>query len=461
MKADDGLTRTTSGAALEAKGPPALRGRWLAIARATWAIVAILALALFLGSIPLYLRQLGQFTPAERDALLTQFPSVTVSPSPEFEFAADFVSTSAYLGASLACLVLAGILFWRKGEERMTVFVSFFLLVFGVVMTGPFEMVLGAIRPESLGLAWALQNALIAPLAVLFYLFPDGRFVPGWTRWLAIALAPWTLLMLIFPAPSWLSPTPLVAILWVFCTLSIIFAQVYRYRRVSTPAQRQQTKWVVVGFVGWTFVLLGIGVVFYISPPSLPGGQLSVADMVFIFVLRISWPIGLSLIPLSMGIAVLRYRLWDIDILIRRTLVYSVLSVLLALIYFGGVVLVQQLTRSISASSDLAIVVSTLAIAALFFPLRRRVQNALDRRFFRRKYDAQKVLAQFAATARDETDLEKLTARLVEVVQETMQPAHVSLWLKPTIGGRRWMADRARRLVVDSPVVTAHDFPES
>jgi hypothetical protein len=143
---------------------------------------------------------------------------------------------------------------------------------------------------------------------------------------------------------------------------------------------------------------------------------------------------ALLVVPIFAYIAILKYRLYDIDIVINRTLVYGSLTLMLALVYFGGVTATQALFTALTGQEEqpqLAIVVSTLVIAALFTPLRRRIQSFIDRRFYRRKYDARKTLEAFSAQLRNETDLEALSNDLVGVVRETMQPAHVSLWLRP------------------------------
>jgi hypothetical protein len=144
------------------------------------------------------------------------------------------------------------------------------------------------------------------------------------------------------------------------------------------------------------------------------------------------------LIPISIAVAVLRYRLYDIDILINRTLVYGSLTAALIAIYFGGIVVLQRLFVLLTGEqSTLAVVASTLLIAALFNPLRRRIQSFIDRRFYRSKYDASKTLEAFSVKRRDETNLEALNDDLVGVVRETMQPAHVSLWLRPETARKR------------------------
>jgi hypothetical protein len=189
--------------------------------------------------------------------------------------------------------------------------------------------------------------------------------------------------------------------------------------------QRQQTKWVIFGF---TLALAGYLAVIsaQIVFPSLEPG--SAADL-----LGIAATLGfMLLIPFSIAFAVLRYRLYDIDLIINRTLVYGVLTATLSAVYLGIIVVLQKAFVAFAGQeSTLAVVASTLAIAALFNPLRRRIQVFIDRRFYRSKYDAAKTLEGFSQKLRDETDLDALRGELEGVVRETMRPAHVSLWLRP------------------------------
>jgi hypothetical protein len=191
--------------------------------------------------------------------------------------------------------------------------------------------------------------------------------------------------------------------------------------RQSSGVERQQLKW----FVYAAALAVGVMVKLIISDDRSNTTLEDIIDLIL-------YSFAFSAIPIAIGVAILRYRLWDIDLIIRRTLIYGVLTAILALIYFGSVVLLQAALHSLTGHepSELATVGSTLLIAALFTPLRRRIQTMIDRRFYRRKYDAAKTLATFSSRLRDEVNLDRLAAELVQVVEETMQPAHISLWLR-------------------------------
>ena len=206
----------------------------------------------------------------------------------------------------------------------------------------------------------------------------------------------------------------------------LVGVQIYRYVRVSSYSQRQQTKWVVFGFAG----LLALDLLYGLIGILFPG--LAAPDSTYQLINGTLPSVTYLIFPLSVGIAILRSRLWDIDVIIRRTLVYSALTVILALLYAGLVFVLGTLLRGLlgQQQSPLVIVASTLVIAALFQPLRHGLQKVIDRRFYRSKYDAAKTLTNISATLRSEIDLAQLSDHLVTVVQETMQPSSVWLWLR-------------------------------
>jgi len=284
--------------------------------------------------------------------------------------------------------------------------------------------------PGSQAMLW-LQSWLwmlfVGLLVFLLLLFPTGQ-LPS-SRWRPFA---WVSVAMISVAVIWSSmispdvrpdapPSPVqlsVMLLGLVAAASVVVG-----RRGARGVERQQIKW-----------LLYAGAIFFVGPTF----QITVS-----YVLRVegSWSLwvgnilgvvsGLG-VPVAIGFAILRYRLYDIDRIINRTLVYGSLTATLVALYFGGIVLSQRVfVLLIGQQSALAVVASTLLIAALFTPLRRRIQSFIDRSFYRRKYDARKTLEAFASKLRDETDLEALNNELVGVVRETMQPAHVSLWLRP------------------------------
>jgi hypothetical protein len=207
--------------------------------------------------------------------------------------------------------------------------------------------------------------------------------------------------------------------------IAFVAATIHTALRVRDPMVRAQTAWLGLGLAGFC-----ANVLFWIAINTWPDLVAWSAQHPLVF--GVPSALGTLGLPICLGIAITRYRLFDIEIIIRRTLVYSLLSLTLGLVYLGCIVVLQQLVVPLTGGSDVAIVASTLAIAALFNPLRRRIQRLIDKRFYRRKYDAAKVLAAFGATARDETDLDALTGEMLRVVDETVQPEFVGLWLKET-----------------------------
>jgi uncharacterized membrane protein len=278
----------------------------------------------------------------------------------------------------------------------------------------------------------------LAPFLIL--LFPTGR-LPG-SRWrpLAwIAAVSGTVIVIIQALfedadkrGGLVTTTVVAAVLVTFGAFAVsALSLVFRYRRAS-GVERQQLKWFAYAAVlGATFLVaqqlawIGMLLIAYFLGVE-PLGFSSSLENLLNTAINVCFYAGV-------GVAILRYRLYDIDILINRTLVYAALTVSLALVYFGGVVTTQTLFRAITGQErlpQLAVVISTLAIAALFNPFRRRIQSTIDRRFYRRKYDAAKTLESFSTKLRDETDLDELSGDLVRVVHDTVQPEHVSLWVR-------------------------------
>jgi len=389
--------------------------------------VALLTVTLFVAGLPLlydWFRTLYIHDFGGRDALSAHLAQLGLS----VDF---FIAYLLLLGIipAVAYFAVAAIIFWRKSDEPMALFTALLLVLFAATIWGSTKE-LGEIHPILEWLSRVLEALSFALLFLFFYLFPSGRFVPRWTRWLAGVLIAVTVPMVLFPAsPLNIERWPILAYVLVLLgwLLAGVCAQVYRYLRVSSPTQRQQTKWVLFGYTAALGGYLGWISFYAILPLARPGSRL-VADMIGATVTS-----GLMLIiPLSFGVAILRYRLYDIDVVINRTLVYGSLTATLVALYFGGIVVLQRLFVLLTGEqSTLAIVASTLLIAALFSPLRRRIQAFIDRRFYRRKYDTRKTLEAFSAKLRNDSDLDVLSDDLVSVVRETMQPAHVSLWLRP------------------------------
>jgi hypothetical protein len=297
--------------------------------------------------------------------------------------------------------------------------------------------------PAGEAAAWMMSWVWVpaAGLAVfVFLLFPDGRLPSrrwSWFFWLSLILIlAGAILQVLAPGEVWdvggiYNPLGVEGLpnVWkliqtlVFTLMFISVASLFVRRVRARGIERQQLKWFTYSA---TLAISGAILTYTISEVT---GALWLEWAGYVVLV-----VGLIGLPISMGIAILRYRLYEIDLIINRTLVYGLLTATLALFYFGSITALQYLFRLLTGQGDtLAIVATTLVIAALFNPLRRRIQAFIDRSFYRRKYDAAKTLEEFGAKLRDETDLERISEDLVEVVDETMQPVHVSVILRSEV----------------------------
>jgi hypothetical protein len=284
---------------------------------------------------------------------------------------------------------------------------------------------------------------------IMFFFFPNGRPAPRWIRWVAWA---W-IISIILDVPQLILGDPFSGqgfgntlaqvenFLGFVFLFSALGSQLYRYFWVSNTVERQQTKLVVIVLM---FLILSFGGIIPLVNQPLDPQQLG-RELILALITWVFYNLSILLVPLAIGASILRYRLWDIDVIVRRTLQYSLVTGVLALVFFGSVTVLQSIFSAISGEqSSLAIALSTLAIAALFNPMRKRVQSFIDRRFYRQKYNAELALAQFTATARSEVQLETLANRLLEVVDASLKPKTTSLWIIPSpkrIKSEQWHSE--------------------
>ena len=392
---------------------------WQQLARSAWYGCAVIVLGIFILAVPaLMIAAQEHFSGA---------PTVT-EPS-LLLYAITVASFLAFTTAALISCILAGVLFLKRPKDRMALFVAYFLLVYGVVLAGPlasFEY----LWPGARIFVWSvLQPVFLVPFLIAFLsIFPDGRFVPSWTWWLvvlSVLYAPVNLLLRHENVPS--EPTTLSivrALFWFALIFGGLYGQVYRYRSVSSPTERQQTKWVVFG-LGLALLLMFLLTVASLSSEPLPPGSARAWTVAFG---GLAWSLAIVALPISLTFAMMRYRLWDIDIIINRTLVYSALTVSVVAIY---VLVVGGLGALLQAEGNLLIsLVATGLIALLFQSMRERVQRGVNRLFYGQRDDPLGALSQLGKRLEAAIAPEVVLPTLVETIAQTLKLPYVAISLR-------------------------------
>lgn len=395
-----------------------LSDRWQLVIRVAWVTAVVLTLVVLAASIPGYMANLDRMVYSDSPS---QLPATA-------EFVLELAAVLSSLVAVLMCCALAGLLFWRKPGGWMAIFVSFYLLIYAVGVAGPLEN----LEPLLPGAASHISSRFhhlffMLPTVWLLLLFPNGRFTPAWTRWLATGTLGWIPLSFIFPA-DW--GTDLGSIwsyvggfLWLLTMGLAIYAHVYRYRRVSNSIERQQTKWVVFGLTLWLGSVALLSIPHTLSsnlPPDYPTPW-------WVPVSTTLWSLCLVILPVSLTIALWRYQLWDIDVIINRTLVYGSLTAVVVGIY---ILVVGSLSVLLQVRGSLFIaLLGTGVVALLLQPLRERLQQVVNRLMYGERDNPYAVLSHLGERLEGTLAPAALLYTIVETVGQALRLPYVAIAL--------------------------------
>jgi hypothetical protein len=411
-----------------------LRGTVLLFAWVGWIAGLVVALGLFVLGLPIRFHQL--VTLSAEAAPTFQHVSLGLLTGPLRVVLSARIYPQLVLTQELLLVIgltfVGLVLVWRKPRQWSAILFSLAMITYGPYITGVLDSLV-AVHPEWQGPIRLVQTLGIGCAVLSGYLFPNGRFMPPWTRPLTVLWLLWIIAGLVAPGlflnftdPYAVAIPGLLALIgWLFTTL---LAQGDRYRHEFDQMQRRQTKWVLLCMTN-TIATYGVFMSLRLFLPAF--SQPGTGNLLYTFIGYPLFLLSLPISPIVIFIAILRHHLFDIDTLVNRALVYGILTVTLGLIYAGSIFLLDYLLSGLTGGSQLALVGSTLATAALFQPLRGWIQRRIDRRFYRRKYDAAKALAALSVTLQQEVDLQQLCERVRAVVEETMQPTLVTLWLPP------------------------------
>lgn len=391
---------------------PGLKGRRLALVRGAWAVLVSLNLVLFVVAVPaLFLHRSAPPEPVR--AGLAQLGLS------EGLYAAYFTGLLTIFG--LGCFAVAAVVAWRRSTEFMGLFVSLFLVSFGAV-NAPNVQALEAVHP-----AWGLPvkfawGILLVFLILFPFIFPDGRFVPRWTRFLAGLLSLGAIGALFFGGGSASDPPGSLGLMLISGLLAGVVAQIYRYLRVSDPAQRQQTKWVVFGMTLYILVqVAGTLAPISLSGPGVPALLYNTADVTVI-------TLAAFLVPATIGVAVLRYRLWEIDIIINRALVYGALTAIIGGTY---VLVVGGLGTLLQARGNLLVsLLATGVVAVLFAPLRDKLQRGVNRLMYGERDDPYAVISRLGERLESTPAPDAVLPTIVESVKEALRLPYAAITLE-------------------------------